>query len=58
MVKNSFKLRNKEMSVNSTGIFAIILPTDKELDIEDICDEVEAETNAFLSLFEEKKNII
>ena len=58
MAKNSFKLRNREISVNSTGIFAIVYPTDKELDIEDICDEVEAETNAFLSLFEEKKNII
>jgi hypothetical protein len=54
MAKKSFKLRNKNMSVNSTGIFAIVLSKDSKKDIEEICDEIELQTEAFLSLFQEQ----
>jgi len=55
MAKKSFKLRNKNMSLNSTGIFAIVLPKDSKEDIEEICDEIELRTEAFLSLFQEQR---
>ena len=55
MAKKSFKLRNKNMSLNSTGIFAIVLPKDSKEDIEEICDEIELRTEAFLSIFQEQR---
>jgi len=55
MAKKSFKLKNKNMSLNSTGIFAIVLPKDSKEDIEEICDEIELRTEAFLSLFQEQR---
>ena len=55
MAKKSFKLRNKNMSVNSTGIFAIVLSKDSKKDIEELCDQLEFETEAFLGMFQEQR---
>jgi len=55
MAEKSFKLRNKDMSLNSTGIFAIVLPKDTKKDIEELCDEIELRTEAFLGLFQEQR---
>ena len=55
MASRIVKLKNNKSFVNSTGIFAIVLPKDSKKDIEEICDEIELKTEEFLGIFQEQR---